>query len=519
MFRKILFAIIAFCVTTHFAKSESEVVDSVMSDINTEDIVSVVKNGIKNEGTPIGGELNRLVVDSYGKTLYFPAGVYNLTEPIVLPFDYTKNVNIIFDKNALIKTDIQLEALLKVGYTEMSTPDRGYRRFSFIEGGKFDCSLVDNGIMVNGLKQLVSLKDISLFKGRKTHIHIHVTDDFKGTGSSDTKIDNITIQGISSNEEVYGIYIDHSCCDIKISNTFIYGTKYAIYTKSAGHFLNNIHILAQVTTGGLNRGTENFIGTEGIHFDSGGFFILHEIYFDTVDKAIVISPDKNPSLIIDKNIHYSYLKNFGTSFIYRDNAERKPFCAKISNSIFEMSKVGYKIFDVHPMLPEDDLDNYFSFINNTRLRPHLTSPYDVSLSYRLSNKTSNALVLTSLNQFDTGWHALGALMPSVSQNKIRIELSSDCAVELCLVYKENKVELVDSQCIGANKDRLSFEFGYVIKNDCCVLFFKPQKEYSLFPVITDLSGHGALLSTPSKDKHYRLADYDITETPVILLKK
>ena len=46
-----------------------------------------------------------LVKDSYGKTLYFPAGTYNLSEPIVLPFDYTKNVNIVFDKNALIKSD------------------------------------------------------------------------------------------------------------------------------------------------------------------------------------------------------------------------------------------------------------------------------------------------------------------------------------------------------------------------------------------------------------------------------
>ena len=118
-----------------------------------------------------------------------------------------------------------MEALLKVGYSEMTTPDVTHRRFSYVEGGMFDCSNVDNGIMVNGLKQLVSLKYISLFKGRNTHIRIGVTDDFRGTGSSDTKIDNVTIQGISSNEEVYGIYIDQACCDCKISNTFIYSTK------------------------------------------------------------------------------------------------------------------------------------------------------------------------------------------------------------------------------------------------------------------------------------------------------
>ena len=128
------------------------------------DIISVIQFGIKNDGSVIGTELNDLVRDSYGKTLFFPAGTYNLSEPIILPFDYTKNVNIVFDKNALIKSDIRLEALLKIGYSEMSTPDVTHRRFSYIEGGMFDCSNVENGIMVNGLKHLVSLKYISLFK-------------------------------------------------------------------------------------------------------------------------------------------------------------------------------------------------------------------------------------------------------------------------------------------------------------------------------------------------------------------
>ena len=93
------------------------------------DIISVIQFGIKNDGSVIGTELNDLVRDSYGKTLFFPAGTYNLSEPIILPFDYTKNVNIVFDKNALIKSDIRLEALLKIGYSDLSSPDVTLRRF------------------------------------------------------------------------------------------------------------------------------------------------------------------------------------------------------------------------------------------------------------------------------------------------------------------------------------------------------------------------------------------------------
>ncbi|WP_080904218.1 hypothetical protein [Parabacteroides sp. Marseille-P3160] len=489
------------------------------NDDKTNTIISVVKFGVKNDGSIIGPELNNLVRKSFGKTLYFPAGTYNLSEAIILPYDYTKNVNIIFDKNALIKSDKQLEALLKIGYSEMSTPDRSYRRFSYIEGGMFDCSNADNGIIVNGLKQLVSLRSISLFKGHKTHIRIHVTDDFKGTGSSDTKIDNVTIQGISSNEEVYGIYIDHSCHDIKISNTFIYGTKYAIVTKSAGHILNNVHILAQVTTGGLNLNSNNFLSTEGIRIESSGFFILHEIYFDTVDKSIVVSSDKSPTLIIDKNIHFSYLENFGSSFIHKDNESTVPFQVRISNSIFETTKVGYEIFDVNPLIISDDTKEDFTFINNVVKRPYLLNPYDASLLQGIRNKVNDDLVFMSQNYFDVEWHALGALIASSSLSMLRLDLSDECSVELDLKFNGNKVTLINSNIIGPNKDNLSFQIGYVIKNNRCVLFLRPNVGCSLNPIISDLRGNGSFMRTPSKDRHYHLIDYNINENPVLLIEK
>ena len=44
-----------------------------------DEIVSVIQHGIRNDGTEIGTELNDLVKNSYRKTLYFPAGTYNLT--------------------------------------------------------------------------------------------------------------------------------------------------------------------------------------------------------------------------------------------------------------------------------------------------------------------------------------------------------------------------------------------------------------------------------------------------------
>lgn len=485
-------------------------------EVKANDIVSVIRFNIKNDGSVIGPELNELVKKSYGKTLYFPAGVYNLSEPIVLPYDYTKNVNIEFDKNALLKTDKMLEALLKIGYTEMSTPDVTHRRFSYIEGGMFDCSNVDNGIMVNGLKQLVSLRAMSLFKGRKTHIRIHVTDDFKGTNSCDTKLDNITIQGISSNEEVYGIYIDHSCCDIKMSNTFIYATKYGVVTKSAGHILNNVHILSMNTGGGLDLGKDNFRSTVGIRIQTGGFFVFNEVYFDTIDRSIVIARDVNPTLILDKNIFYSYLRDFGTSFIYKDKGSVDPFQVKLSNSIIEVSKKGYKIFDINPEIIGKDVEGNFSFVNGALRSAQFLSPFDLSLLQRVRNKRSDAVLQADQYLPEKTWTALGTLVASPTCSLLRLDLSDDCAVELDAKFVKEDAPQIKYRMLNESKKQ-SFQIGYAVKDDFCVLFVKP-KQGGLSPVVSDLLGNGSFMTTPSKDRAYSLTDYEIKGDPIVLIK-
>ena len=484
-----------------------------------DDIVSVIRHGVRNDGSVIGAELNELVVKNYGKTLYFPAGTYNLSEPIVLPYDYTKNVNIVFDKNALIKTDLPLEALLKIGYSEMSTPDVTHRRFSYIEGGMFDCYNVENGIMVNGLKQLVSLKSISLFKGRNTHIRISVTDDFRGTGSSDTKIDNVTIQGISSNEEVYGIYIDAACCDCKISNTFIYSTKYGLVTKSAGHILNNLHILSMHTTGGLDLGVNGFRSTEGIRVEADGFFIFNEVYYDTVNRGIVVAADKNPTLILDKNIFYSYLPNFGTSFLYRDHGTTTPFQVKMSECIIEVAKQGYRIFDVSPEAIRKDVEGDFSFMNCAVRNAHLLSPFDFSLMQRMRGERGEVLFVPEkemLGSQEEGsqWHVLGAVLASPYRNLLKLDFAKDCMLELDLLFAGFKPEISSRMLKGT--DKAALQIGYVVKGEYCILLFRACQG-ALSPVVCDVMGRNYFLSTPSKDRCYGLEDYGIDQEQIVLL--
>lgn len=310
---------------------------------------SVTDFGIRNDGTPIGRELNALVRANYGSTLYFPAGIYNLTEPIVTPFDYDKNVNLVFDKNATVTSDLALEALVMVGFSEfnaISVAERDLRRFSYVEGGHFEAGKTKRGIWVNGLKQLVSLRELSVYYCKGRHIEISCTDHFRGTGSADTKISQVSIQGESSNEDNYGIYIGARCGDCKISDTFVYGTGTGLYTEGAGHIVNNLHILSWCVGNGKKG---SFSDSVGIHIARQGFYVFNEVYFDTTAYDFVIDGDIDVQLIADKCITHSWVPDLGESFIsVRNRSKKGGLQARVVSCIFNLDykPQGFRIFDI-----------------------------------------------------------------------------------------------------------------------------------------------------------------------------
>lgn len=486
-------------------------------EICNEDIVSVINHDIKNDGTLIGSQLNRLIDQSYGKTLYFPAGVYNLTESIVLPLEYTKNVNLIFDKNATVKSDVHLEALIKVGYSETYFTDVSHRRFSYIEGGILDCYNADNGILVNGRKQMVQIRTMSLVRGRNTHIRIHIPEGVGtgGTGSSDTKIDNVTIQGISSNDNVYGIYIDQACCDCKISDTFIYSTKEAIVTKSAGHILNNVHILSWDTTGGTHlEDGNNYRSTIGIHIASGGFFVFNQVYYDTIERGIVIDEGYSPDLMLDQQISFSYLNNFGTSFIQAGKSS-SDLKVKLSNSTFTILNDNFKILDYPADLVGWDISDKFSFLNCVVANSQRLSPYEMTLMQKLRGVSVDGVIWTPYADYDTNWYILGAVITSPLRNSLEIDLTNDLTAKLNFMFKDGTLLLQDYEIRGDKSEDV--ELGYAVSGQFCLLLFRAKKNGTFNPVIYDTLGSGRFMPTPFKGKKYTLSDYGVSESDIKIL--
>ena len=455
-----------------------------------------------------------MIKHSYGKTVFFPAGTYNLTEPMVLPMDYTKNVNLLFDKNALVKSDVHLDALIKVGYSEVYFSDVTHRRFSYIEGGILDCYNADNGILLDGRKQLVQIRNMSLVRGRHTHIRIHLPEP-GGTGSSDTKIDNVTIQGISSNDDVYGIYIDQGCCDCKISDTFIYSTKEAFVTKSAGHILNNVHLLAMNTTGGTVRADgENFKETVGIRIATGGFFVFNQVYYDTMDRGIVVDDNFSPDLLLDQQIVYSYLNDFGTCFLYA-GASSPNLRVKISNSTFTLKNKDYKILDYPSGIVGWDIADKFSFVNCVVDGLQNLSPYDLTLSQRLRGKSADGLMWNRLNDAGSQWYVLGAVVASPLQNDLEISLTDALQAKLCFRFEGDGVKIHSYELAGDNNEQV--ELGYALHGDFCVWMFRSRKGGVFRPAVYDRLGSGQFMPFPDKGRAYVPADYGVSEADIQVL--
>ena len=482
-------AILSF---TRCAKAENPSQSS-----SSEGYIVVTDYGISNDGSEIGKELNRLVKDAYGSTLYFPAGTYNLTEPIKTPYDYAKNVNLVFDKNAHITTDKPLDALLMIGFTEMKTKDAGLRQFSYVEGGHFDATNAKRGIWVNGLKQLVTLRELSVYYCKGRHIEISCSSDFKGTGSSDTKLDNVSIQGLSSNDDNYGIYIGARCGDCKISDTFVYGTRCGLYTEGAGHIINNFHILSWRVGDGL---AGDFGETVGVKIARQGFYEFSQVYFDTTARDFVIEGDIDVNLIVDKCISHSYIENFGSSFISWGSGSGN-LEAKVTNCIFNLDykPAGFKIFDIPESLILNDYDSKITFHDNIVRSGAKLSPYDLSLLMKFDGRSSE-YVFSSPTAIPASGAVIGMVAPSRTRNSLLVRHGDGSSTSL----------VIEPDGTVSKNETASKTFAVSVEKagEYSVLVLKSLSSAgTVLPEVADLDGNSTFMSTPSKDRVYKLSDY------------
>ena len=208
------------------------------------------------------------------------------------------------------------------------------------------------------------------------------------------------------------------------------------------------------------------------------------------------------------------MKNFGTSFIYKDSSSITSFQVKVSNSIIEVANKGYKIFDINPSLIGDDVEGNFSFVNCALRNSRLLNTLDVSLAQRVRERRSDALLVGSQCIVADRWVPVGTVLASGVRSLLRLDLSKDCVVELDLFFRKGEAPLIKSRCLE-NSATVFFEIGYVVLDSYCILLVKSEGN-KIYPVVSDLLGTGLFMPTPSKEVCYSLEDYEIKEESEIV---
>lgn len=112
------------------------------------------------------------------------------------------------------------------------------------------------------------------------------------------------------------------------------------------------------------------------------------------------------------------------------------------------------------------------------------------------------------------WHVLGAVLASPYRNLLRLDLAKDCILELDLSFAGSEPE-INSRMLKET-DKASFQIGYVVKGEYCILLLRAcQATFS--PVVGDVLGSSCFLSPPSKDRCYGPEDYGISQEQIVLL--
>lgn len=109
---------------------------------------------------------------------------------------------------------------------------------------------------------------------------------------------------------------------------------------------------------------------------------------------------------------------------------------------------------------------------------------------------------------------LGSCTGFSISNLLRLDLAKDCILELDLSFAGSEPEINSKMIKG--EDQSSFQIGYVIKGEYCILLLRTCHGM-LSPVVGDVLGSSYFLSTPSKDRCYGPEDYGIDQEQIVLL--
>ena len=254
-------------------------------------------------------------------TLYFGDGEFLISETLKTYIDNIKKVNIIMNKNTVIKTNKNLESLIEIG--GLGGDNTGLRnRLSILKGGILDATNCEYALKINEnyIGLLVEEMEIQRFSVAGVYIPKGET-----LYSSDLTFKSCHINGKGSNFNNYGFYVERP--DNEYLNMRVNAVKTGFYCTSGGQILNDVHCLV---AGDGTPLTDWFNDTKTFVITSGNANILTNFYSDSFHT--MIESTGNSMINLNNSFYYSYINNVDCE-LFRLNYATK---INISNNQFQL---------------------------------------------------------------------------------------------------------------------------------------------------------------------------------------
>ena len=234
-------------------------------------------------------DIQRLIDENPGRTIYFPDGIYTISKPLTTSADPEKAVSLKLSNFAQIKADSKWtrgEPLIKLGATDMKDGITNADNRYSVDGGVFDCSGLADGIWVMNAGTV----DIRYSAIKSAVVGVWIKADENGNGPV-VDVYSVSIVGNNTTESK-GFLIDtdgNTLTNINPGNIYT-----GVEITGTQNVLRNVHPL-YVYLGALNN---DAIHAGSVAFkDFGECNIYDSCYSDQMATAFYLGENAAP--IID----------------------------------------------------------------------------------------------------------------------------------------------------------------------------------------------------------------------------
>lgn len=247
--------------------------------------VIIATNYMPADGSrDVTADIQRLIDSHPNRTIYFPDGVYKVSQSILTPADPHRSVMLELANFARLQACGKWAgggAVVRLGAShpanDINTPGSNYG----LRGGIIDGGGVADGVSIDGGRETV-IQNVSI---KHVNIGVHVKRG-ANNGSSDADVSSVNIVGTNTTSSI-GLLIEGY--DNTFTNMRIASVNVGVMIKSAGNMLRNIHPLY------ISGEKQDYESTRGFVVEQSSNW-LDFCYSDTFAKAFCLGKDISANL-------------------------------------------------------------------------------------------------------------------------------------------------------------------------------------------------------------------------------